>query len=239
MTQQTAAAAMAALALVATACVPAPPPLDDDPVVEHALDTTIPQAAATSVARQAQQITVRIRVLGCEHFGTGSGFVLPGGVVVTNRHVVQRPRAVTLNTWDGRSLEAEVRGIAIDSDLAVLRLVDDEPDLPTATLRDAPVELGEQVLAAGYPDGGPITVSTGRVVDRVDGEVLGEPADVLRVDARIRQGNSGGPLLDEQGRVVGVVFALEVPTGHGLAVPVEVLLDRLERGPLLAPTGAC
>jgi S1-C subfamily serine protease len=74
------------------------------------------------VLRRAQEVTVRIRSLGCAQFGLGSGFVLPGGVVVTNRHVVEQPREVTVNTWDGRSLIAEVEGIAIDSDLAILQL---------------------------------------------------------------------------------------------------------------------
>jgi S1-C subfamily serine protease len=82
-------------------------------------------------------------------------------------------------------------------------------------------------------------VSAGRVVSLVDGELLGEPTDVIRVDVDIRQGNSGGPLLDEEGRVVGVVFALDVSSGDGLVVPIGTLLERLEGRTLSAPTTDC
>jgi S1-C subfamily serine protease len=232
-------AAAVALAAVAGACVPAPPATDDVPSFSAQDELALPAAAATSVLRRAQQVTVRIRALGCDRFGTGSGFVLPGGVVVTNRHVVDQPREVSLNTWDGVRLDAAVDAIAVDSDLAVLRLVGVDADLPAAELRTTPIERGETVIAVGYPGGGPATVTAGEVVGLVDGELLGEPAPVIRADARIRPGNSGGPLLDEQGRVVGVVFALEVGTGYALAVPVATLLERLRGEGLTAPTGDC
>jgi S1-C subfamily serine protease len=232
------AAALVLLAVVPLACVEPPPATDDVPSFSASEDLELPAAAATSVLRRAQQVTVRIRSLGCDRFGIGSGFVLPGGVVVTNRHVIDQPREVSLNTWDGVRLDATVAGVAVDTDLAILQL-QDAPELPTAELRTTPVEVGETVVAVGYPGGGPATVTTGAVIGLVDGELLGEPAPVIRVDATIRQGNSGGPLLDEQGRVIGVVFALEAGTGHGLAVPVTTLLERLEGEGLTAPTGQC
>lgn len=224
-------------------CVEAPPatPVGDatDVADEDAIaDLDLPEVAATSVLRRAQQVTVRIRSLGCQELGLGSGFVLPGGVVVTNRHVVDQPREVTVNTWDGRSFDVDVRGVAVDSDLAVLQL-DRDVDLPVAELRETPVEVGESVIAVGYPGGGPATVSSGEVVSLVEAELLDEPADVIRVDAAIRQGNSGGPLLDDEGRVIGVVFALDINSGDGLAVPVDTLLERLEGRSLETPTGDC
>jgi S1-C subfamily serine protease len=226
------------VALLVTGCVPEPPVTDDVPGFSVTDELELPAAAATSLVRRAQQVTVRIRSLGCERFGIGSGFVLPGGVVVTNRHVIDQPRTISLNTWDGRSLEATVSGIAVDSDLAVLQL-DDDAELPVAELRTDPVEVGETIVAVGYPGGGPAAVTTGKVVGLADAELLGEPAPVLRVDATIRPGNSGGPLLDEEGRVVGVVFALEIGTGYGLAVPVGTLLDRLAGEGLAPPSGSC
>lgn len=226
-----------ALAVVLTSCVAAPPPVEDlsaDLEALAALDLT--DTTASAVIRRAQEVTVRIRTLGCRQLGVGSGFVLPGGIVVTNRHVIDQPRSVTVNTWDGRSLDVDIRGVAVDSDLAILRLSDDV-DLPVAQLRTSPVERGEPVVVVGYPGGGPATVSTGEVVALLDGEVLGEPAGVLRIDAQIRQGNSGGPVLDREGLVIGVVFALEVDTGMGLAVPVATLLDRLDGENLTEPAG--
>jgi len=227
-----------AVVLFLAGCVPPPPAMVEEPVVTQGSEVTVPDAAATSVARQAQEVTVRIRVLRCDSLGTGSGFVLPGGLVVTNRHVVGEPVEVSLNSWDGRSLSAEVTGVTTDSDLAVLRL-GEGADLPAATIRERPAEVGEAVLAVGYPGGGPVTVSTGRVVAIVDGQVLGEATEVLLVDAPIRRGNSGGPLLDEQGLVIGVVFALEEGTNRGVAVPVAALLERLDRQSFTPPITRC
>jgi S1-C subfamily serine protease len=224
-------------ALVLAACVEPPGTPLDTPEVLELEDLELPQVAATSVERRAQQVTVRVRSLGCEQFGLGSGFVLADGVVVTNRHVIEQPREVTVNTWDGRSFAAEVTGVATDSDLALLRL-EDAGDLPVAELRTAPVRRGEEVFAVGYPGGGPAQVSPGRVLGMVDGTVLGEPAEVIRVEVDIAQGSSGGPLVDSDGLVVGVVFAVEVDAGVGLAVPAETLLERLDAGELVTP-GAC
>lgn len=226
------------LAGLLAACVEAPLPLAEEPIFDDAGELELPEPRATSLLRRAQEVTVRIRALGCEQFGVGSGFVLPGGVIVTNRHVIGEPLQVSVNTWDGVTLDVTVVGVAVDSDLAVLQLASDV-DLPVAELRTTPVQSGEPVVAVGYPAGGPATVTTGRVVGLVDGEVLGEPTDVIRIDAEIQPGNSGGPVLDQDGRVVGVVFALEVGRGHGLAVPVGTLLDRLDDGALRLPAGAC
>lgn len=216
-------------------CVEPPPQLSAPPV-NGIEELDLPEVAADSLLRRAEEVTVRIRTLGCHQFGTGSGFVLPGGIVVTNRHVVAEPREVTVNTWDGRTIDAEVAGVATDSDLAILRLADDA-GLPQAELRTSPVDPGEQIVVVGYPGGGPSTVSPGKVRGMVDGEVFGEAADVLQVDAPIRQGNSGGPVLDRQGRVVGIVFALDTSSGLGFAVPVAELLERIERADFTAPGG--
>ncbi len=224
-------------AAVLSGCVEPPEPLDDFATgIEDLDDLNLSAPAATSVLRQAREITVRIRTLGCSQFGIGSGFVLPGGIVVTNRHVVDQPRQVTLNTWDGRSLDADVTGVAVDTDLAVLRLSHDA-ELPVARIRSTPVAVGEPIIAVGYPGGGPLAVSTGTVLGVISGELLGEAADVIRIDAEIKQGNSGGPVLDQNGVVVGVVFALEIERGTGLAVPATTLLEVLAGSSMTQPAG--
>lgn len=224
-------------ALALGACVPAPPATvatGADEVAIAPLDLADIEEA--EVLRRAREITVRIRSLGCDRLGVGSGFVLPGGLVVTNRHVVGQPLAVSINTWDGVSFEAEVDGVATDSDLAVLRL-SDASSLPTAELRTSPVTIGEAIIVVGYPGGGPSTITTGRVVDVRPGEVFGEASEVIVVDAQVRPGNSGGPLLDARGLVVGVVFALDASNRVGLAVPIATLLERLTDAALTAPGG--
>lgn len=227
-------AALVVAAMVAAGCVEPPVEELSQPVPVTDPEAEVPEPAADSVERRVLESTVRVRSLGCEQFGLGSGFVLPDGVVVTNRHVIEQPREVTINTWDGRSLAVDVEGVAQDTDLALLRLVD-AGDLPVVVLRTEPVTRGEEVLAVGYPGGGPATVAPGRVIGIVDGTVLGEPAEVIRVEVEITQGSSGGPLVDRQGRVVGVMFAVEVDAGIGLAVPVATLLERLETQGFSAP----
>lgn len=228
--------AAAALALLLAACVPAAPPIDPEAGALDALEPLDLDALQTAaVLRAAREFTVRIRALGCDRLGTGSGFVLDDGLIVTNRHVVGQPREVEISTWDGRTFEARVDGIALDADLAVVRVVG--LDLPVAVVRDTPAVIGEPVAVIGYPGGGGSTITTGTVLGLTDGPILGEQVPAIRVDAQVRPGNSGGPLIDAEGRVIGVIFALTGPDGDGLAVPVDVLVDRLARRGFTPPSG--
>jgi S1-C subfamily serine protease len=227
---------LVALALLAGACVPPAPPIDPD---EGALADLAPldldEVQAAAVLRSAREFTVRIRALGCDRLGTGSGFVLGEDLIVTNRHVVGTPREVAISTWDGRSFEARVDGIARDADLAVIRVRG--LDLPVADVRDEPAIIGEPVAAIGYPGGGGATITTGVVLGFTDGPILGEQVPAIRVSAEVRPGNSGGPLVDADGLVIGVIFAQTGPGGDGLAVPVDVLVDRLESQGFAPPAG--
>jgi S1-C subfamily serine protease len=221
---------------VMSGCVPPAPPLDPDAGTLAELEPLdLDGIEATAVLRAAREFTVRIRALGCDRLGTGSGFVLDDGLIVTNRHVVGQPREVAISTWDGRSFAARVDGIAQDADLAVIRV--SGLDLPRATLRAEPAVVGERIAVLGYPGGGGATITTGRVLGLTDGPILGETVPAIRVDAEVRPGNSGGPLIDAQGRVIGVIFALTGPGGDGLAVPVDVLIARLDRQGFTPPTG--
>jgi len=225
-----------ALVLSAAACVPPAPPVDPDAVDLVELEPLdLDEFEAAAVLRSAREFTVRIRALGCDRIGTGSGFVLDDGLIVTNRHVVGQPREIAISTWDGRSFDARVEGIAQDADLAVIRV--DAPDLPRATVRAAPAVIGESIAVIGYPGGGGSTITTGRVLGLTDGPILGESVPAIRVDAEVRPGNSGGPLIDTEGQVIGVIFALSGPDGDGLAVPVDVLIARLDREGFRPPAG--
>lgn len=225
-----------AATLLLPACVPPAPPIDPDAGALDAIEPLdLDELQAAAVLRAAREFTVRIRALGCDRLGTGSGFVLDDELIVTNRHVVGQPREVAISTWDGRTFDARVDGIALDADLAVIRVIG--LDLPVASVRRTPAVIGEPVAVIGYPGGGGSTITTGTVLGLTDGPILGEQVPAIRVDAEVRPGNSGGPLIDAEGRVIGVVFALTGPDGDGLAVPVDVLIDRLARQGFTPPSG--
>jgi S1-C subfamily serine protease len=235
MTRVTALVVALTLAVIA-GCVPPAPPFDPDAGALSELEPLdLDEFEAAAVLRSAREFTVRIRALGCDRLGTGSGFVLDDGLIVTNRHVVGQPREVAISTWDGRSFDARVDGIAQDADLAVIRVLG--LDLPRATVREEPAVVGERIAVIGYPGGGGATITTGRVLGYTDGPILGETVPAIRVDAEVKPGNSGGPLIDAEGRVIGVIFALSGPGGDGLAVPVDVLIARLDRQGFTPPTG--
>jgi len=166
--------------------------------------------AQDSLTRAAEELTLRVRNISCQGVATGSGFALDPHTIITNRHVLAGAAVLELNTWDGSSLDADV------DESATGRLVDigvtkvSEP-LPAVAKLGSDPKPGQRVTAVGYPLGGPLTLSPGRVIAYLDGSTLpGEiafPGKVMELSTRIKHGNSGGPLLDSAGRVVGVIFA--------------------------------
>jgi S1-C subfamily serine protease len=170
-----------------------------------------PQALARdSVTRAAERMTLRVRNISCAGVATGSGFAIDEHTIITNRHVLQGAAVLELNTWDGATLDADVNEASTGRlvDIGITRV---SAELPAVAELGEDPEVGDRVTAVGYPLGGPLTLSAGRVVRYLDGKTL--PAEVafdakvLELSTRIKHGNSGGPLLDRRGRVVGVIFA--------------------------------
>jgi S1-C subfamily serine protease len=208
----------------------------DDAPTGGATTATSAEPRADSVQRRAREMTVRIRSSGCGSFGTGSGFAIGDGVIVTNRHVVTDATQVSLNTWDGGSMRATVDGVDYTDDLALVR-IDADPS-SAGQLADSDPEVGTPVTVVGYPLGGAQTLTSGKVVDYARLDASDGPR-VVRVSAEIWPGNSGGPVLDDAGRVVAVVFAIERATDYALAVPVSQLRDVLAGGPSSAEAPQC
>jgi len=147
-----------------------------------------------------------------------------GGLIMTNRHVVEDAVQIRVSLADGRVLIGEIVGLDSSIDIAVIRV--DADDLPVAVIGDSGViRVGEDVIAIGHAldlPGGP-TVSKGVIsaLDRslVDGaEVL---SDLIQTDAAINPGNSGGPLLNDKGEVIGINTA-KIPTGDGIGFAIEI-----------------
>jgi Do/DeqQ family serine protease len=156
----------------------------------------------------------------------GSGVIVsPDGYVLTNNHVIESGARFRVGLLDGRELMAKVVGTDASSDLAVLKLDAKEP-LPFATMgRSDDLMIGETVIAIGNPFGLSHTVTTG-VVSAVHRNFnAGDRTlfDFVQTDASINPGNSGGPLLDIQGRLVGVNTAIlgERNAGIGFAIPID------------------
>ena len=166
----------------------------------------------------------------------GSGFIVDAnGTIVTNNHVVKNEKSVTVTLSDGTQLPAHVVGTDPRSDLAVLK-IDAGHKLPYIQLGDSgAVEPGQWVVAMGNPFGLGGTVTAGIVSAR--GRDIGDgPYDqFLQIDAPINQGNSGGPLFTQDGKVVGVNTAILSPSGGsigiGFAIPsdtVKTVIAQLE-----------
>jgi S1-C subfamily serine protease len=170
---------------------------------------------------------------------TGSGFVVDeDGTILTNAHVVDGADQVSVSFEEGgESIDAEVRGVDPDTDLAVLKIdPSDVEDLTVLPLGDSSdLEVGDPVVAIGNPFGLQRTVTTGivsalqRQIDAPSGFSI---SNVIQTDASINPGNSGGPLLDANGRVIGINSQIATGGGQGsvgigFAVPVNTAKDLL------------
>ena len=154
----------------------------------------------------------------------GSGFIIdPSGLIVTNYHVVQDAFEITVSFSDGTTLPAKTMSAARLADLALLK-VDATRPLPAARWGNSDlVGVGDEVFAAGDPFGVGLSVSAG-IVSALDRDIQNSPYDdYIQTDATINHGNSGGPLFNTQGEVIGVNSAIISPTtgsiGLGFALP--------------------
>ncbi|NND49277.1 MAG: DegQ family serine endoprotease [Rhizobiales bacterium] len=158
----------------------------------------------------------------------GSGFVIdPSGVIVTNAHVIEDADEIEVKFNDGTVLKATVRGRDSKTDLAVLEVTPE----PGTTLTSAPLgssealRVGDWVMAIGNPFGLGGTVTVGIVSARNRDINAGPYDDFIQTDAAINRGNSGGPLFDINGNVIGINTAIISPSGGsigiGFAVPTE------------------
>ncbi len=174
----------------------------------------------------------------------GTGFIVDAnGWIVTNFHVAGKADSITVTLADGRKLPAKMVGGDEKTDLALIKVESDKP-LPFVTFADATkVRVGQPVMAVGNPFGLGGTVTTGIVSARGRDIHSGPFDDYIQTDAAINRGNSGGPLFDMDGHVIGINTAIFSPSGgsvglgfaipSSLAEPVVAQLrtnGRVERG---------
>ena len=162
----------------------------------------------------------------------GSGFLItPEGLIVTNRHVIEDASEITVVLDDGRSFPALLQGEDDKTDLALLKInaTNDQP-FPYVQFGDSTLaRVGDWVLAIGNPFGLGGTTTSGIISARGRNINSGPYDDYIQVDAPINRGNSGGPLFNTKGEVIGVNTAIFSPNGGnigiGFAIPANVVTD--------------
>lgn len=200
--------------------------------------------AGNAAVRNAAGSVVKVVGTSCGVGVMGSGWVVSPGVIVTNAHVVAGQDDTRIEAPNGQAVDATPIGFTARNDLAVLAA---DVDLPALTvLSRAP--RGQSAAVIGYPEDGGLTLTPARTGQTQ--QVIGDDAygrgpfkrRMLSLRGDVRHGNSGGPLVDDQGRVLGTVFAAttEGPPG-GLAIPNNVLRRILEKanGSDEVDTGPC
>ena len=213
-------------------------------------DTAPPDTAlqASAVVNQVHRSVVKIRgnATTCSRSLEGSGFVVAPRRVMTNAHVVAGTDEVAIETAEGR-LAATVVYFNPEIDIAVLAV----PRLtaPALTLSDNEAQAGDSAIVLGYPLDGPYTATPARIRGRINlrGPDIYESntvqRDVFTVRAAIRSGNSGGPMLDPSGKVIGVVFGAAVEDPEtGFTLTANQVRSEFEAAPAQGSevgTGPC
>ncbi len=206
-----------------------PTPLPPGQVVQVDVEEQIVAGVYARVSPAVVCITAQ------EQFGQciGSGFVIDTeGHIVTNNHVAEEAKNPLVTLADERTVPAKLIGADPGSDLAVFKIDVPKEELTVAELgQSSSLQVGQRAIAIGNPFGLERTVTVGvisalgRTLPREDSNF--QLAEIIQTDAAINPGNSGGPLLDSQGRVIGVNTAIRSPTGTnagiGFAVPVDIV----------------
>jgi S1-C subfamily serine protease len=164
---------------------------------------------------------VKINIDGCGFTGSGSGFRI-GNWIVTNRHVVDEARQLEFEDYKHRMHSATKWLFSTTDDLALIR-IEQETVLPALHLGTKDSTPGDLVATGGYPLGGPQVSERGHLVRKVKEYELSNSSAtfVWETTAPILPGDSGGPMLDKRGQVVGIMFAVNNENNYTLAIPLS------------------
>lgn len=221
------------------------PPFGRTPIVAvDAPDEALINSPAVAAAK-GSVVKIRGVAPSCQKVLEGSGFVIAPNRVMSNAHVVAGAETVTIEA-DGKTYDATVVSYDPNEDISILAV----PDLPAPPLlfHDSEAKPGTNAVVMGYPGGGEFTATPARIRETIElnGPDIYHTTTVNRtvytIRGTVKQGNSGGPMIDTDGKVLGVVFGAAVDdadTGFVLTAD-EVLQQRLKVGNTApVPTGKC
>lgn len=214
---------------------------------EEAPEVEQTRPVPTTSVEESSESSVRITgsAYGCGQSQTGSGFALTDDRVLTNAHVVAGVEEPQVESHDGQLFTGEVVAFDPEVDVAVIALP--EADLPAVEFGDV-IDPGEPAFVLGYPSGGPHQITGAEVQARGPASVANiydenpQLRDVYQVSADVRQGNSGGALIDDEGFVAGVIFARASDTEVGYALTAEEISGYVDGASQLSEpvsTGEC
>lgn len=198
------------------------------------------------ISTKSRRLDAFLRVTVSQGSGSGS-IVDASGIVLTNHHVIEDAREITVNLYDGRSLPAKIIGQDPPTDIAVLKIEAGDTPLQTIAISDAPIIEGQRIYAIGNPFGLERTMGRGmisslnRVVASSENRTM---RSLIQLDADLNQGNSGGPLLNTRGDLIGMNTAIMTADGDssgvGFAIPVStiqrIVPQLLRHGEVLRPS---
>ena len=191
------------------------------------------------VAINTEGVTTNVWHQSARFAASGSGFIISAdGYIVTNHHVIAKADTITVTLTSGDSYEADLVGSDEENDVALLKI--DATGLPVASIGDSDsLNVGDQVAAIGNPLGELTNTLTVGYISALDREINtdGTPINMLQTDAAINSGNSGGPLFDMYGNVIGITtakYASSSIEGLGFAIPINdamyIIYDLMEYG---------
>ncbi|NOZ42276.1 MAG: DegQ family serine endoprotease [Alphaproteobacteria bacterium] len=160
----------------------------------------------------------------------GSGFIIdPSGIIITNNHVIDKADSIMVKMHDGREFKAKLIGKDSKLDIAVLKIISKKP-LPFVRFGDdSKSRVGDWVLAIGNPYGLGGTITAG-IISARNRDINSGPYDrYIQTDASINRGNSGGPMFNMKGEVIGINTAIYSPTGGNIGIGFAIPSDQAER----------
>ena len=224
-------AAAASVVLTACAALPVAPNELPEEWVPSISPSPLPSEQADSPLGYSlgERAAVRIRNVTCDGLYTGSGFILDEHTIVTNHHVVENSGRLEVTLSDGTDVAVTGSTYATNADVAIITTPDTLS--PSVTLSDTSARRGDSITVVGYPDGDVLAVSSG-TIEAIESDTLDNASFVFSTTAEAAPGSSGSAVYDDEGEVMGVLYAGNEDGAVTFVIPV-VLLSAFLNDPTL------